>query len=71
MVRRLVDVMAHDLGVPQLASDDPDGQALTCRCTFTALRLWMQAYCIDDGYEGRLASRKPRWSRNPWHGSSR
>lgn len=52
MVRRLVDVMAHDLGVPRRASDDPDGEALACRCTFTALRFWMQAYCIDDGYGG-------------------
>ena len=52
MVRRLVDVMAHDLGVPRRASDDPDGEALACRCTFTALRFWMQAYCIDDGSGG-------------------
>lgn len=54
MTRRLVDVMAHDLGVPRRTSDDPDGEALACRCTFTALRFWMQAYCIDDGYGGAI-----------------
>lgn len=54
MVQRLVDVMARDLGVPRRRRDDAEGRALSVRTTFTALRFWMQALCIDDGYGGAI-----------------
>ena len=50
MALRLVDVMARDLGVTRKPGDDAQGHAFTMRTTFTALRFWMQACCIDDGY---------------------
>ena len=54
MVRQLVDVMVRDLGVPRIPGDDAEGYALTTRTAFTALRFWMQAFCIDDGYGGAM-----------------
>ncbi len=54
MVRQLVDVMVRDLGVPRIPGDDAGGYALTTRTVFTALRFWMQAFCIDDGYGGAM-----------------
>lgn len=54
MVRQLVDVMASDLGVPRIPGDDAEGHALTTRTVFAALRFWMQAFCIDDGYGGAM-----------------
>lgn len=54
MVLRLVDVMARDLGVTRKPGDDAQGHAFAVRTTFTALRFWMQACCIDDGYGGAM-----------------
>lgn len=54
MVRQLVDVMARDLGVPRIPGDDAEGHAFTTRTAFTALRFWVQACCIDDGYGGAM-----------------
>lgn len=54
MVRQLVDVMARDLGVPRIPGDDAEGHAFTTRTVFTALRFWVQACCIDDGYGGAM-----------------
>ncbi|WP_026644902.1 hypothetical protein [Bifidobacterium sp. AGR2158] len=54
MALRLVDVMARDLGVTRKPGDDAQGHAFAVRATFTALRFWMQACCIDDGYGGAM-----------------
>lgn len=54
MALRLVDMMARDLGVTRKPGDDAQGHMFTVRTTFTALRFWMQACCIDDGYGGAM-----------------
>lgn len=54
MALQLVDMMARDLGVTRKPGDDAQGHMFTVRTTFTALRFWMQACCIDDGYGGAL-----------------
>lgn len=52
MADRLVDVMARDLGVRRMEVETDDGFA--CRTVYSALRFWIQAYCIDDGYGGAV-----------------
>lgn len=68
MVRQLVDVMARDLGVPRIPGDDAEGHAFTTRTVFTALRFWVQACCIDDGYGGAMGIAPPRRNRRRWIG---
>lgn len=47
---RLLHMMAGDLGVMRIAGEDD--ARFTARTAYTALRFWMQAYCLDDGYGG-------------------
>lgn len=47
---RLLHAMAGDLGVMKIVGED-DAQ-FAARTAYTALRFWMQAYCLDDGYGG-------------------
>ncbi|NMM99682.1 hypothetical protein G1C96_0260 [Bifidobacterium sp. DSM 109958] len=69
MTGDLLTAMSRDLGIPRLPHED-DGR-FAGRVTYTALRFWMQAYCLDDGYGGACGMsssaivRKARlWLRN-------
>lgn len=46
----LLRAMAADLGVPRM--NDESDTRFACRVSYSALRFWMQAYCLDDGYGG-------------------
>ena len=46
----LLRAMASDLGVQRMAKE-PDGRFIH-RVSYSALRFWMQAFCLDDGYGG-------------------
>lgn len=46
----LLRSMAGDLGIYRM-SDESDTR-FACRVSYSALRFWMQAYCLDDGYGG-------------------
>lgn len=50
MPDRLIDSMADDLGVSRI--DGEDHEAFERRTVFSALRYWMQAYALDDGFGG-------------------
>lgn len=52
MATTLLDVMAADLRLAR-APREGDGD-FACRLAYSALRFWMQAHCIDDGYGGAL-----------------
>lgn len=50
MTGDLLDAMAGDLGVSRMRNE---GNArFACRVSYTALRFWMQAFCLDDGFGG-------------------
>ncbi|WP_125968393.1 hypothetical protein [Bifidobacterium samirii] len=42
--------MAGDLGLHRMGGEDDTRFA--CRVSYSALRFWMQAFCLDDGYGG-------------------
>lgn len=46
----LLDAMAGDLGIPRMCGED--NARFACRVSYTALRFWMQAFCLDDGFGG-------------------
>lgn len=50
MAGDLLDAMSGDLGVPGM--HDEDNAEFACRVSYTALRFWMQAFCLDDGFGG-------------------
>ena len=50
MSARLMHMVAEDLGVMRI--DGEDSVQFMARAAYTALRFWMQAYCLDDGYGG-------------------
>lgn len=50
MAGRVVDAMASNLGLPAMSGEV--AQSFACRTAYSALRFWMQAYCLDDGYGG-------------------
>lgn len=52
MALRLIDVLADDLHLQPLPEENHHD--FSARVLYSALRFWMQAYCIDDGYGGAL-----------------
>lgn len=52
MADTLLDIMARSLRIPR-EPDESDAH-FACRVSYSALRFWMQAYCIDDGYGGAV-----------------
>ena len=50
MPDRLIDSMADDLGVSHIYGENHE--AFERRTVFSALRYWMQAYTLDDGFGG-------------------
>lgn len=46
----VLDLMVRDLHVPRFPEETEAD--LARRTAYTALRFWMQAFCIDDGYGG-------------------
>lgn len=46
----LLRMMAADLGVQRMKEEND--ARFVCRVSYSALRFWMQAFCLDDGYGG-------------------
>ena len=46
----LLRTMAGDLGLHRMYREDD--VRFACRVSYSALRFWMQAFCLDDGYGG-------------------
>ncbi|PJM74763.1 hypothetical protein [Bifidobacterium simiarum] len=50
MVGRVLDDIAEDLGLVRVQKES--NAAFASRAAYSALRFWMQAFCLDDGYGG-------------------
>lgn len=50
MLDNLLNTMANDLGIPRMA--DKNDEQFFCCVSYSALRFWIQAFCLDDGYGG-------------------
>ncbi|MBW3080155.1 hypothetical protein [Bifidobacterium saguinibicoloris] len=50
MAGDLMRAMAGDLGIPRMHGEDDTRFA--CRVSYSALRFWIQAFCLDDGFGG-------------------
>ncbi|MBT1166279.1 hypothetical protein [Bifidobacterium simiarum] len=50
MVGRVLDDIAEDLGLVHVQKES--NAAFASRAAYSALRFWMQAFCLDDGYGG-------------------
>lgn len=50
MLSSLIRSMAYDLRVKRIKDEDDDAYA--CRIIYSALRYWMMAYALDDGFGG-------------------
>lgn len=58
----LLRAMANDLGIPRM--NDESDTRFACRVSYSALRFWMQTYCLDDGYGGAFGISESAIMRN-------
>ncbi|KFI52222.1 hypothetical protein [Bifidobacterium biavatii] len=57
MTGDLLHAMAGDLGLDRML--DESDTRFACRVSYSALRFWIQAYCLDDGYGGTYGVSAP------------
>ncbi|NEG54490.1 hypothetical protein [Bifidobacterium platyrrhinorum] len=61
MAGDLLGTMADDLGIPRMHGEEDT--SFVCRVSYSALRFWMQAFCLDDGFGGSYGISRPTIAR--------
>lgn len=69
MADDLPTIMSRDLGIPRMPGEGETSSV--CRVSYSALRFWVQAFCLDDGFggsygvaEATIIRKSAMWLRN-------